>query len=76
MKRCANLIGRKVAKLRYQRSWTQDIFVARLQVRFPELRITRDIIANVETTRCVATDLQVHAFAVVLGVEVGELFRP
>ncbi len=76
MKRCANLIGRKVAKLRYQRSWTQDIFVARLQVRFLELRITRDIIANVETTRCVATDLQVHAFAVVLGVEVGELFRP
>jgi hypothetical protein len=76
MKRCANLIGRKVAKLRYQRSWTQDIFVARLQVRFPELRITRDILANVETARCVATDLQVHAFAVVLGVEVGELFRP
>jgi transcriptional regulator with XRE-family HTH domain len=76
MKRCANLIGRKVAKLRYQRSWTQDIFVARLQVRFPELRITRDIIANVETTRCIATDLQANAFAVVLGVEVGELFRP
>ena len=76
MKRCANLIGRKVAKLRYQRSWTQDIFVARLQVRYPELRITRDILANVETTRCIATDLQTHAFAVVLGVEVGELFRP
>lgn len=76
MKRCANLIGRKVAKLRYQRSWTQDIFVARLQVRYPELRITRDIIANIETTRCVATDLQAHAFAVVFGVEVGELFRP
>lgn len=76
MNRDANLIGRKVAKLRFQREWTQDTFVARLQVRFPALRITRDILANIETKRCVSTDKHVYAFALVLGVEVGELFQP
>ena len=34
------------------------------------------ILANIETKRCVATDKHVYAFALVLGVEVGELFRP
>lgn len=76
MNRDANLIGRKVAKLRFQREWTQDTFVAKLQVRFPDLKITRDILANIETKRCVATCHHVLAFAVVLGVDVGELFRP
>ena len=52
MNRDANLIGRKVAKLRFQREWTQDTFVAKLQVRFPDLKITRDIIANIETSVC------------------------
>ena len=76
MNRNANLIGRKVAKLRFQRGWTQGTFVAKLQVRFPDLNITRDILANIETKRCIATDKHVFAFSVVLGVEVGELFRP
>ena len=39
-------------------------------------RIPRDIIANIETKRCVSSDKHVYAFALVLGVEVGELFRP
>jgi hypothetical protein len=72
----ANVIGRKVAKLRFQHEWTQDTFVAKLQVRFPDLKITRDILANIETKRCVSTDKHTYAFALVLGVEVGELFRP
>lgn len=76
MNRDANLIGRKVAKLRYQREWTQDTFVAKLQVRFPNLKITRDILANIETKRCVASDQHAFAFSVVFGVEVGELFVP
>jgi transcriptional regulator with XRE-family HTH domain len=71
-----NLIGRKVAKLRFQHQWTQDTFVAKLQVRFPDLKITRDILANIETKRCVSTDKHLFAFAFVLGVEIGELFRP
>jgi transcriptional regulator with XRE-family HTH domain len=72
----ANVIGRKVAKLRFQHEWTQDTFVAKLQIRFPDLKITRDILANIETKRCVSTDKHLYAFALVLGVEVGELFRP
>jgi transcriptional regulator with XRE-family HTH domain len=72
----ANIIGRKVAKLRFQHQWTQDTFVAKLQIRFPDLKITRDILANIETKRCVSTDKHICAFAFVLGVEVGELFRP
>jgi hypothetical protein len=47
-----------------------------LQVRFPDLKITRDILANIETKRCVSTDKHAFAFSLVLGVEVGELFRP
>ena len=72
----SNHFGRNVAKLRWQKEWTQDIFVAKLQVRFPQLKITRDILANIETRRCVASHHHVYAFAIVLGVEVGELFQP
>ena len=50
--------------------------VAKLQVRFPNLKITRDILANIESRRCVASHHHVLAFSVVLGVEIGELFRP
>ena len=72
MKRSANLIGRKVAKLRFQRGWTQEILAARLQVRGFE--ITRDIIANIETRRCTAADWHVLAFAKMFGVNTDELF--
>ena len=74
MKRDANLIGRKVAKLRYQRDWTQEILVAKLQIL--GCNITRDVLASIETKRCVATDKHVFFFAEVLGVEIAELFRP
>jgi transcriptional regulator with XRE-family HTH domain len=69
-----NVVGRKVAKLRYQRAWTQDMLVARLQVRGCD--ITRDILANIETRRSVATDKHVFFLAEVFGVEIAELFRP
>lgn len=73
MDRDANLIGRKVARLRYQRAWTQDMLVAKLQVRGSN--ITRDVLANIETRRCVATDKHIFYFAEVFGVDVAELFR-
>jgi transcriptional regulator with XRE-family HTH domain len=72
----ANLVARKIARLRYQRNWSQDTFVAKLQVRFPNLKITRDILANIETKRCVATDKHIFAFSIILGVDVAELFQP
>ena len=76
MNRGANLVGRKIAKLRFQREWTQETLVAKLQVRFPDLKISRDILANIETKRCVSTDKHVYAFALVFGVDVCELFQP
>ena len=74
MQHDANLIGRKVARLRYQKGWTQDALVAKLQVL--QCNITRDIIANIELRRCVATDTRCAFLARVFNVSIDELFRP
>ena len=74
MRHDSNFIGRKVAKLRYTRGWTQDTLVAKLQVL--QCNITRDILANIELRRCVATDKHCFFLAKVLGVSIDELFRP
>ncbi len=74
MRRDANLIGRKVARLRYQQGLTQDLLVARLQIlRCP---ITRDVLCNIELQRYVATDKHVFFLAKALRVEIADLFRP
>jgi transcriptional regulator with XRE-family HTH domain len=72
MRRKANLIGQNVAKFRYQRNWTQDELVAKLQLL--GCRMTRDILANIETQRRIVTDTQVDYFAKVFGVPVADLF--
>ena len=69
-----NLIGRKVAKLRDNKGWSQDTLVAKLQVL--QCNITRDILANIETKRSVATDKHCFFLAKVLLVNIDELFRP
>ncbi len=74
MPRDANLIGRKVARLRYQQVLTQDMLVARLQVL--KCNITRDVLSNIELQRYVATDKHVFFLAKALKVEIAELFRP
>lgn len=73
MQHDANLIGRKVARLRYQKGWTQDTLVAKLQIL--QCDITRDIIANIELRRCVANDTQCAFLARVFSVSIDELFR-
>jgi transcriptional regulator with XRE-family HTH domain len=70
----SNLIGRKVAKLRYKKGWSQDTLVAKLQVL--QCNISRDILANIENKRSVATDKHCFFLAKVLGVSIDELFRP
>lgn len=69
-----NLIGRKVAKLRFQFGWTQEILVAKLQIR--GCNITRHIIANIENRRSIATDKHCFHLAKVFNVSIDELFRP
>ena len=74
MRRDGNLIGRKVAKLRYQQDLTQDMLVARLQIL--QCDISRDVLCNIELQRYVATDKHVFFLAKALKVEIAELFRP
>lgn len=69
-----NVIGRVVSQLRYQRGWTQDQLVARLQVM--GCSITRNVLANIETRRSIATDKQIAFLARAFGVEIGTLFPP
>ena len=74
MRHDSNLIGRKVAKLRYMKGWSQDTLVAKLQIL--QCNITRDVLANIETKRSVATDKHCFFLAKVLLVSIDELFRP
>ncbi len=69
-----NFIGRNISRLRYQRAWTQDQLVAKLQIHGCD--ISRDILASVETLRSAATDKQVWYLALVFNVDVRELFNP
>jgi transcriptional regulator with XRE-family HTH domain len=72
MRRDDNVIGKNVAKFRYQQGWTQDELVGKLQLMGRYM--TRDILANIETQRCVVTDKQIECFAEIFGVKEGDLF--
>ena len=74
MRRKANLIGPNVIKFRYQRRWTQDQLVSKLQL--VGCYITRDVLANIELQRSIVTDIHIRAFADVFGVAEGDLFPP
>jgi transcriptional regulator with XRE-family HTH domain len=74
MRQNANVIGRNVARFRYQNGWSQDKLVAKMQLL--GFYITRDILANIETLRSIVTDKQIVIFAEVFGVPVGDLFPP
>jgi len=68
----ANLIGRNVARLRYQKGWTQNTLVAKIQIR--GCYMTRDILANIESRRSSVNDRQIAFLADALGVEINDLF--
>jgi transcriptional regulator with XRE-family HTH domain len=67
-----NVTGKNVAKFRYQRGWTQDELVGKLQLL--GCYMTRDILANIETQRCIVKDKQIEYFAEIFGVKEGSLF--
>ena len=73
MRQNANVIGRNVARFRYQNGWSQDKLVAKIQLL--GFYITRDILANIETLRSIVTDKQIVIFAEVFGVPVGDFFH-
>lgn len=68
----ANLIGRNVAKFRYQKGWTQNTLVAKIQIR--GCYMTRNILVNIENRRTSAKDSQIAFLAEALGVDINELF--
>jgi transcriptional regulator with XRE-family HTH domain len=72
MPRDANIIGRTLARFRYQKGWTQEILAAKMQLL--GCYMTRDIIANIESRRSIVTDKHIELFTEVFGVKVGELF--
>ena len=74
MRRDANVIGRAVAKLRYQRGWTQADLVGKLQML--DCYMTRDILASIETQRAPVTDRHLEYLSEVFGVPVGAFFPP
>ena len=74
MQHDANHIGRKIARLRYQKGWTQDTLVAKLQIL--QCNITRDILANIELRRSLVKDNHCCLIAKALGVTIHELFQP
>ena len=73
MPRNANVIGRNVARLRYQRGWSQDELVTQLQL-LGNINMTRDILANIETLRSPADSKQIEFFAEVFRIEEQALF--
>ncbi len=73
MSKNANVIGRKVAWLRYQRGWSQADLVTRLHL-LGNINMTRDTLANIETLRCPATDKQIEFFAEVFKLTEQDFF--
>ncbi len=74
MSQNSNVIGRNVSRERYQRGWTQDELVIKLQLL--GCYMTRVILANIETLRCEATSKQIEFFAEVFHVQEQQLFPP
>ena len=63
-----NTIGPAVAKLRFEREWTQEILAARLQCQ--GVNVSREVLANIESGRTQITDEHIMAFQQVFGVRI------
>jgi transcriptional regulator with XRE-family HTH domain len=75
MPKDANVIGRKVAFLRNQRGWSQNVLITELHLR-GNINMTRDILANIESLRSSVTCKQIEFFAELFGVKEQDLFPP
>lgn len=70
----SNVVGRNVSRERYKRGWSQEKLVIEMQLR--GCYMTRDIVASIETLRCIVTDKQLEFFAAVFGIPIQQLFPP
>jgi transcriptional regulator with XRE-family HTH domain len=69
-----NVVGKNVAKFRYQRGWTQDELAAKLQLL--GCYMSRQILAHIETGNCAVTDAQIVFLAEAFQVSETDLFPP
>ena len=69
-----NFIGAYVVKHRHERGWTQDMLAAKLQLLGCD--ITAQVLANIETQRCGASDTEIGYLAKAFEIGVEELFPP
>jgi transcriptional regulator with XRE-family HTH domain len=67
-----NIIGQTVARLRFERGWTQDLLAARLQCQGAD--VSRQMLANIESGRTQVTDEHILAFQKVFKVRIVTLF--
>jgi transcriptional regulator with XRE-family HTH domain len=67
-----NIIGPVVAKLRFERKWTQEILAARAQCQGVD--VSRDMLANIESGRTKVTDEQIVGLQRAFGVRIILLF--
>ena len=63
-----NFVGKSLAKFRRQRGWTIEDLVVKLELI--GCQITPEILADIETGRCFATDAQIVLFSEVLQVPI------
>ena len=70
----SNVVSRNVSRERFQRGWTQDELATKMQLL--GCPMTRDILASIETRRCIVTDKQIEFFAAVFGIPIQQLFPP
>jgi hypothetical protein len=69
-----NQVGLNVCKFRRARGWTLEEFTAKLYLI--GCQITPEILADIETGRCFATDAQIVLFSEVLRVPIKDLSNP
>lgn len=67
-----NIIGKNIKRIREDKSWTQEILVAKCQVE--QWEITRSTLAKIESNVRRVTDIEVKRFAQIFEVSVNELF--
>jgi hypothetical protein len=65
-------IGRNIIKFRHHKNWTREVLVAKMQLL--GCCMTRDIIADIESCRCPATQKEIIYFAEVFEVGACDLF--
>ncbi|MGE6812235.1 helix-turn-helix domain-containing protein [Pseudoalteromonas nigrifaciens] len=67
-----NIVGKNIKRIRESKSWTQEVLVAKCQIK--QWEITRSTLAKIESNVRRVTDIEVKRFAQIFDVSIDELF--